>query len=80
LHKIPGTIQGQALQTDSNNKVLSGSSGHQGQRWSPVEMPSVALRSPGINLFLMEELVAAMRTNKADTFKRLQAQQQQAQQ
>ena len=43
-------------------------------------MPSVALRSPGITVFLLEELVAALHTNKPDTFKRWQAQQQQAQQ
>ena len=32
LHKIPGTTQGQALQTCSNNEELSGSNGHQSQR------------------------------------------------
>ena len=32
MHKILGTSQGQVPQTDSNNKVLSGSSGHKPQR------------------------------------------------
>jgi hypothetical protein len=47
-HKIQGITQGQTPQTCFNNKKLIGSSGHQGQRWSAGEMPSVALKSLAI--------------------------------
>ena len=45
-HKNPGTIQGQALQTCSGSKTVSGSRGHQDQLWSCAKMSTVALRWP----------------------------------